>query len=141
MKIKKHIVMLVVMAIFMMVASPTSALDLLQPSMHFSLVDSWNVEATGNIMLVYHCRIHGQWFATLHDVVVQGFEVMENSKKGFLFPTRYFDVEGPGGVYGYVVKKYPSVYIRLIPERWGYRWEILATDPDEDGINGNEIPR
>ncbi|MEK7636682.1 MAG: hypothetical protein AAB362_03275 [Patescibacteria group bacterium] len=111
------------------------------PLVHFSIVNDWDVEATGHMILFYRCPLHrNEWHATLHDVVLSGFGIMEESTNGFPFPVRYYSTDSPAGVYGYVVKTYPSVYIRLIPTREGFRWEILAIDPSEDGINGNEIP-
>ena len=111
------------------------------PLVHFSIVHDWDLEATGHLILFYRCPLHNEWYATIHDIALSGFGVMEESASGFPFPVRYYSAESPAGAYGYVAKTYPSVYIKLIPTSGGFRWEILAIDPAEDGINGNEIPR
>lgn len=138
----KNLLSVIMCAVAIFIATPSFAFEALQPQMHFSQVYNWDVEPSGHVMIIYHCRIHEQWYASLHDVVLQGFKIMENSAQGFPYFVRYFSVgESDVAIYGYVVKKHPSVYLRLHPEAWGYRWEILATDPLEDGINGNEVPR
>ena len=101
---------------------------------------AWDVLATGHIVIFYECPFHDGSFATLHNVVINGFELTRESASGFDFPVVFLGVRGPGGVFGYVIKEHPSTYIRLVHELSGPRWIYIAKDPSEDGINGNELP-
>lgn len=134
-------VILFLAAIFF-IAAPSFAMDDFHPS-HFSknLETDWDTEATGHMVLYFYCPIIGNSYASLHDVVYQGFGVTEESIKGWPFPVRYVGIQTPAGHYGYVFKKHASVYLRLLPDHGPPRWIRLALDPSEDGLNGNEILR
>lgn len=128
----------------MNIAAPVLASDNDLSPIHFSLenLTGWNTEATGHMALSFQCPVHHEKYLSLHDVLYHGFGVTKRHADGYPFPVLYFGEETPAGLYGYIIHANASVYIHLVADEHGdMRWIILAIDPAEDGLNGNELPR
>ena len=148
----KTLFLATVLAVAMLfIATPSPASTERIPDLvetHFSLENmiEWDVADQGYLILYYRCSIHpDKYFGTLHDVVDQGFGLEEKDAGKYPYPVLYFQsIQAEGAVYGYVIKKYPHTYLRLVdgePREVIPRWEFIAIDPSEDGLNDNEIPR